>query len=103
MNIPAGAGEPDRDDEGGGEGKRQVLSAMHDPDPATTRRQHRQQRRRTGNADQPEYEFGFRSGSAYVAHSSGTEFVLHAWAGIDVLGVGNDRCVFGGTVQVVQG
>ena len=103
MNIPAGNGTPDQDDEGGGEGKRQVLSAMHDPDPNTTFHGGSGNFEGGGEEDQPEYMFGFKSSSAYVAHSGGTEFVLHAWAGIDVLGVGNDRCVFGGSVQVVQG
>ncbi len=101
MNIPAGNGEAGRDDEAGGEGKRQVLSAIHDPDPNSTFR--RNGRSDQDNNDEPEVRSGFRSGSAYVAHSGGTEFIIHAWAGIDVLGVGNDRCVFGGTVQVVQG
>jgi hypothetical protein len=99
-NVPAGTGEPGRDDEGGGEGKRQVLAAVHDPDPDTTF--HRGSGKE-GHGTEPEYTYGFRAGSAYVAHSSGTEFILHAWAGIDVLGVGNDTCAFGGTVQVVQG
>lgn len=102
MNIPAGDGTPGQEDEGGGEGKRQVLSAMHDPDPNSTRHR-RNPFQGGGNTTEPEYTSGFRSSSAYVAHSGGTEFVLHAWAGIDVLGVGNDRCVFGGVVQVVQG
>jgi CARDB protein len=108
-NIPSGSGTPDRDDEGGGEGKRMVLNAVHDPDPDSTYHDRDGSRGDQGPFDnehqgtEPEYISAFKAGSAYVAHASGTEFILNVWSGINVLGVGPDRCVFGGTVQVVQG
>ena len=43
----------------------------------------------------------FKASSIYVATSGGTEFAFHAYAGIDVLGVG-DRCVFGGVVTLIH-
>ena len=40
--------------------------------------------------------------SATIVHSSGTQFIFSGWAGIDVLGV-DDKCTFGGIVEVIQG
>ena len=49
-----------------------------------------------------DWEAAFRNGSIYVATSTGTEFILNAYVGVDVLGA-DDRCVFGGTVTTVAG
>jgi hypothetical protein len=90
-NIPAGTGTPGADDETGGEGKHQLVVAMRDPtttqDPAV---------------DEAEWTESFRSFPGFVAHSGGTEVAVHLYAGIDVLGVG-DNCVFGGVVTVING
>ena len=92
MNIPAGEGQPGEDDVNGGEGKHMALAVNHDPD--------------TGeDADDPTEEHAwssnFRSTDAYIIHSSGTQLILRVWAGIDVFGVGNDSCIFGGVLEVV--
>ena len=90
-NIPAGTGTPADDSEAGGEGKHQIVAAVRNPnddsDPAD---------------EEGEYRDTFRSSSGYVAHSGGTEFSFHLYAGMDVLDVG-DNCVFGGIVSVVSG
>ncbi|HEX2086985.1 MAG TPA: hypothetical protein VHF89_14990, partial [Solirubrobacteraceae bacterium] len=49
-----------------------------------------------------DWEHAFRNGSVYVATSSGTEFILNAYAGVGVLGAPADQCVFGGSVTVVS-
>ena len=47
-------------------------------------------------------EQAFRNGSVYVATSSGTEFILNAYAGVGVLGSAPDQCTFGGSITVVN-
>ena len=102
-NVPAGSGdEPGNESpQHGGDGAHMALVAMHDPDPNSTEGN-------TGTfGGQPqadhEWRAGWQSGSVYVAQSGGTEFIAHLWAGIDVLGIGPERCVFGGSVYVVKG
>lgn len=111
FNIEAGFGNTttsieDPNDDTGGDGKHMALATARDPEA-----------RIIGDADdtdpasgpdvtQPLYEpeddweAAFRSGSIYVATSTGTEFILNAYAGVDVLGA-DDDCVFGGSVTVV--
>jgi len=96
-NIPPGQGSPapSNDTNGppavaqehtGGEGKHMALAVARDPQQAS-----------------PEQDWvtAFKASSIYVATSGGTEFAFHAYAGIDVLGVG-DRCVYGGVVTLVH-
>jgi hypothetical protein len=96
-NIPPGEGSPapGNDTNGppavaqehtGGEGKHMALAVARDPQQAS-----------------PEQDWvtAFKASSIYVATSGGTEFAFHAYAGIDVLGVG-DRCVFGGVVTLIH-
>ena len=89
VGIPAGEGTPGDEDAGGGEGKHQFVATMRDPDPNST-----------GNT-RVEWAFGFRSVTGWVAHSSGMDLLISAYAGMDVLDVG-DRCVFGGVVTVIN-
>ncbi|HEX8083701.1 MAG TPA: CARDB domain-containing protein [Solirubrobacteraceae bacterium] len=51
---------------------------------------------------QDDWEAAFRNGSIYVATSSGTEFILNAYAGIGVLGASPTQCVFGGSVTKIH-
>jgi hypothetical protein len=94
-NIPAGEGTPDAEGPDGGEGKHQFIATLRDPDPNT----------QTGGSNngvfEREFAFGFRSYTGWVSHSSGLDLIVSAYAGIDVLGVG-DRCVFSGLVTVVN-
>jgi CARDB len=89
-NVPGGTGTPGNDDETGGEGKHQLLAVMRDPNPNTS------------TDDDLEFRYAFKSTSTTIVHSSGTTLIVQAWAGIDVLGIG-DKCAFGGLVEVVQG
>jgi len=96
----------DPNDDTGGDGKHMALATARDPEA-----------RIAGDADdtdpasgpditapifEPEddWEAAFRSGSVYVATSTGTEFILNAYVGVDVLGA-DDQCVFGGSVTQV--
>ncbi len=92
-DIPAGAGTPADDGVNGGEGKHMALAVNHDPDPAAD-----------NDAQSNEEQWGstYRHTDAFIIHSSGTQLILRVWAGIDVLGVGNDACAFGGVLEVVQ-
>jgi hypothetical protein len=97
-NIPPGEGVPDPDNGGsnspgsesqertGGEGKHMAIAAARDPEQS---------------APENDWFSGYKVATIYVNHSRGTEFIMTAYAGIDVLGVG-DRCVFGGFVKVLQ-
>lgn len=110
FNINAGFGNTttsveDEAGDTGGEGKHMAIATASDPES-----------RVEGDADdtddtvggdgefQPEddWEQAFRNGSVYVATSTGTEFILHAYVGIGVLGSRADECTFGGTVTVVN-
>jgi hypothetical protein len=97
MNVPGGEGTPGSDGEDGGEGKRQVVAVMRDPDPNTTAADVEGE-----GPNDFEWRFAFRSSSATIVHSGGTQIIFNGWAGIDVLGIG-DKCAFGGVVEVVQG
>jgi hypothetical protein len=104
-NIPPGddIGAPQSsefpDDDGGGTGKHMALATARDPAPVVT-----DEVRGDGPTGGPEddWETGFVSGSVLLATTGGTEFVLHGYAGIDTLGVG-DNCVFGGGITVLRG
>ena len=90
VGIEAGEGTPRDEDAGGGEGAHMFVGTKRDPDPNTT----------SGGAARA-WQFGFRSVTGWVSHSNGMELIISAYAGIDVLGVG-DKCVFGGVVTVVN-
>ena len=53
-------------------------------------------------SNENEWASDYRHTDAYIIHSSGTQLILRVWAGIDTLGVGNDSCIFGGVLEVVQ-
>jgi hypothetical protein len=94
-DVAAGEGTPDVEDQTGGEGHHMFVATMRDPDPNTTRGgQH-------NGVFERAWAFGFKSVTGWVSHSNGMELIISAYAGIDVLDVG-DRCVFSGTVTVVN-
>ena len=81
-NIPAGDGRAGDEGVEGGEGKRQVLSVEGSS---------------VGGAS-------FRSTlGGFVSHSDGTYISLQGlYGGINVMGSGRERCIFGGAVRVIQ-
>lgn len=81
-NIPAGDGTAGDEGVEGGEGKRQVLAVGGSS---------------TGGA-------AFRSAiEGFVSHSDGTYISLQGlYGGINVMGSGRERCIFGGAVRVIQ-
>jgi hypothetical protein len=93
-NIPAGegaAGDPTNDGDqaqetNGGEGTHQAIAAARDP---------------AETAPERDWAFAYRVGTIYINHSNGTELVFTGYAGIDVLGVG-DNCVFSGVIKRVK-
>jgi CARDB len=93
-NIPPGEGEAgdptDNNDQAsdtnGGEGTHQAIAASRDP---------------SETAPENDWAFAYRVGSIYINHSNGTELVFTGYAGIDVLGVG-DNCVFSGVIKRVK-
>ena len=102
MNVPAGTGTPGSDDGDGGEGKH---SARGHARPGPGRHEHDgsgDDVPTPTDSDDREWRYAFRSVSATIVHSSGTQFIFPGWAGIDVLGV-DDKCTFGGVVEVIQG
>jgi hypothetical protein len=100
-NIPPGdtIGDPqsveDPEDDFGGTGKHLALAAARDPAPVVT------DNGNVTSGPEDDWETGWMSGSVFAATSGGDEFVMHAYAGIDVLGVG-DQCVFGGGITVIN-
>jgi hypothetical protein len=98
-NIPPGDSAPTQTvqkaaaTDAGGLGKHIALATARDPQPAGTPN--------ASSGPEDDWETAFISGSVLVATSNGTEFVLNAFAGIDVLGVG-DQCVFGGGITVIK-
>jgi hypothetical protein len=93
-NIPSGEGDSVDSDSNaapnqeftGGEGKHMAIAAARDPD-----RDHAQQ----------DWVTAYKLGTIYISHSGGTEVLLTMYAGIDVLGAGN-QCVFGGQAQTLH-
>jgi hypothetical protein len=93
-NIPAGEGTVgDGNDTGvqgdetnGGEGTHQAIATARDP---------------SATAPEEDWAFAYRVSTIYINHSNGTELVFTGYAGIDVLGVG-DNCVFSGVIKRVK-
>jgi hypothetical protein len=83
-NPPPSAGNQDETD--GGEGRHMAIAAARDPDP---------------DRPEPDWKFAYKVGTIYITHSNGTELILTAYAGIDILGA-QDQCVFGGVLKVVN-
>jgi CARDB protein len=94
-DIPAGRGTPADDGVNGGEGKHMALAVNHDPGET-------EEDQGPPEDNQQAWTHVYRTTDTYIVHSSGTQLILRAWAGIDVLGVGDDNCVFGGVLEVVQ-
>ena len=110
FNINAGFGNTttsidDPDDDTGGDGKHMALATASDPE-SRIKGDQNDGDANVGEDDsfEPEddWEQAFRSGSTYVATSSGTEFILNAYVGIGVLGSAPDQCTFGGAITVVN-
>jgi CARDB len=110
FNVNAGFGNTttsiaDAPNDTGGDGKHMAIATAADPES-----------RIRGDADdtddtvgedadfdpEDDWEHAFRNGSVYVATSSGTEFILNAYAGVGVLGTRADQCSFGGSITVVN-
>jgi CARDB len=93
-NIPAGegeAGDPTNDGDqaeetNGGEGTHQAIAAARDP---------------SETAPEDDWAFAYRFSTIYINHSNGTELIFTGYAGIDVVGVG-DNCVFSGVIKRVK-
>jgi hypothetical protein len=113
FNINAGFGRTttsieDPNDDDGGDGKHMALATAADPesriagDADDTDNTVGEDTTAPVNEPEDDWEHAFRSGSIYVATSTGTEFILNAYAGVGVLGSRADQCTFGGTVTVVN-
>ncbi|MDQ3742156.1 MAG: hypothetical protein M3320_07195 [Actinomycetota bacterium] len=110
FNIQAGFGNTttsveDEAGDTGGEGKHMAIATASDPESRVEGDADDSDDTVGGDGDfQPEddWEQAFRNGSVYVATSTGTEFILNAYAGIGVLGSRADECTFGGSVTVVN-
>jgi hypothetical protein len=93
-NIPPGEGDSVPNDTNGnpnqenvgGEGKHMALAAARDPQTAAPER---------------DWKTAYKFGTIYISTDGGTEVLMTAYAGIDVLGVG-DNCVFGGQYTVLH-
>jgi len=111
FNVLAGFGNTttsiaDPADDTGGDGKHMALATARDPEARIVGDANDTDNTVGADATPPmfepedDWEAAFRSGSVYVATSGGTEFILNAYVGVDVLGA-DDQCVFGGSVTPV--
>ncbi len=111
-SVQRGPDGPSPGGDTGGEGKHMALATASDPESRIVGDANDDPE--NGGADEgaetdeplfeprDDWEQAFRSGSTYVATSTGTEFVLNAYAGVGVLGSAPDQCTFGGTITVVN-